>query len=270
MRDCYNYVNNEIKLFPDPTLHIKTLREVNRPLGWREPNTEQEQKVTALLKNGKRKDTGKKKTWFMTCGWIINLLISAAAADRRLHFWPLQNYSPYSTVVIRADGEGKMEAAENSFQIHWRWRWKIHLKKCLFVFLYGVKAMSKSVFIFSSKNPPKLSIYSIYSSAHRFSCHFVCISFFFLSEKNLINISADNTLKQEKILYNKWQDKNRLLLCYYRDLICLPFAHINGCDEASQKNTYGQIKRRANKSLTTHGELWQLIKAHTLNDSVIN
>lgn len=184
MRDCYNYVNNEIKLFPDPTLHIKTLREVNCPLGWREPNTEQEQEVTALLKNGKRKDTGKKKTWFMTCGWIINLLISAAAADRRLHFWPLQNYSPYSTVVIRADGEGKMEAAENSFQIHWRWRWKIDVKN-VFLFSYMEQRRCQSPFLFfHPKNPPKLSIYSIYSSAHRFSCHFVCISFFFLSEKN--------------------------------------------------------------------------------------
>lgn len=43
----------------------------------------------------------------MTCGWIINLLISAAAADIRLHFWPLENYSSYSRVVIQADREGK-------------------------------------------------------------------------------------------------------------------------------------------------------------------
>lgn len=49
----------------------------------------------------------KKETWFMTCGWIINLLISAAAADIRLHFWPLENYSSYSRVVIQADREGK-------------------------------------------------------------------------------------------------------------------------------------------------------------------
>lgn len=39
----------------------------------------------------------------MTCGWIINLLISAAAADRRLHIWPLEYYSSYGRVVIQAD-----------------------------------------------------------------------------------------------------------------------------------------------------------------------
>lgn len=49
----------------------------------------------------------------MTCGWIINLLISAAAADRRLHFWPLENYSSRGRVVIQADGEGEMELVEN-------------------------------------------------------------------------------------------------------------------------------------------------------------
>lgn len=47
----------------------------------------------------------------MTCGWIINLLISATAADTRLHFWPLENYSSYSRLVIQADREGK-----------WKWQ----------------------------------------------------------------------------------------------------------------------------------------------------
>lgn len=49
----------------------------------------------------------------MTYGWIINLLISAAAADRRLHFWPLENYSSCGRVVIQADGEGEMEVTED-------------------------------------------------------------------------------------------------------------------------------------------------------------
>lgn len=64
----------------------------------------------------KKEDGGEEeKTWFMTCGWIINLLISAAAAaaDRRLHFWPLENYSPYRRVVIQADREGKLKWREN-------------------------------------------------------------------------------------------------------------------------------------------------------------
>lgn len=80
----------------------------------------------------------------MTSGWIINLLISAAAADRRLHFWLLEYYSSYRRVVIHADGGGEMEVAEyqlefNSIQRqievfstgHWRntplgfrqWQW---------------------------------------------------------------------------------------------------------------------------------------------------
>lgn len=49
----------------------------------------------------------------MTCGWIINLLISAVAADRRLHFWPLENYSSYSRFAILAGREGEMEVEEN-------------------------------------------------------------------------------------------------------------------------------------------------------------
>lgn len=39
----------------------------------------------------------------MTCSWIINLLISAAAADGRLHFWPLENDSSRHSTVIQAD-----------------------------------------------------------------------------------------------------------------------------------------------------------------------
>lgn len=67
--------------------------------------------VTGSLEGDSAPLKWKKKTWFMTCGWIINLLISAGAADRRLHFWPLENYSSYSCLVIQADRERK-----------WKWQ----------------------------------------------------------------------------------------------------------------------------------------------------
>lgn len=87
---------------------------------------------------------------------------------------------------------------------------------------------------------------------------------FFVTEK-----LAD---KQEIILYQTWRDKNWLLLCCSWDLICLPLTCINGWEEATQKNTYGCIKKwtSANKRCTTCTELWQLIKAHALNVAVIN
>lgn len=54
------------------------------------------------------------------------------------------------------------------------------------------------------------------------------------------------------------------VLCCSWDLICLPLTDINEWEEATQKNTYGCLKkwRSANKRCTTRTELWQLIKAH--------
>lgn len=124
----------------------------------------------------------------------------------------------------------------------------------------------------------KRAISSIYrKTANRFSIQakssaamdmFIHVSLFV--SKRLCKIT-DNTLKQERILYKKWQDQNWLFLWCYWDLICLPLTDVNGWEEATQKNTYGRIKQwtSANKRWT-HTELWQLIKAHAPHIGVIN